>query len=48
MGKTAESLKEFAKVQELRKKADQADEDMVRKMSSSPPALSTPEAERAN
>jgi tetratricopeptide (TPR) repeat protein len=48
MGKTAESQKEFAKVRELREKADRADEDMVRKMSSSPPSLSSPQAERPN
>ncbi len=42
MGKTVESQKEFAKVRELKKKADQKDEDMVRKMSSSPPALNSP------
>jgi tetratricopeptide (TPR) repeat protein len=42
MGKAAESQKEFAKVRELKEKADQKDEDLVRKMSSSPPALNSP------
>lgn len=42
MGKVAESQKEFAKVRELKAKADQKDEDMVRKMSASPPALNSP------
>jgi Flp pilus assembly protein TadD len=45
MGKTTESKAEFAKVRELREKADKADEDLVRKMSSSPPALNSPEGQ---
>jgi len=48
MGKTAESQKEFAKVRELKEKADQKDEDMVRKMSASPPALDSPQTEGPN
>ena len=48
MGKTAESQKEFAKVRELREKADKAQEDMVRKMSPAPPALNSPEAQQPN
>jgi tetratricopeptide (TPR) repeat protein len=41
MGRTEESQKEFAKVRELKEKADQRDEDLVRKMSPSPPALNS-------
>jgi tetratricopeptide (TPR) repeat protein len=43
MGKTEESQKEFATVRELKEKKDRHDEDMVRKMSSSPPPLGAPQ-----
>ena len=48
MGKAVESQKEFAKVRELREKADKASEDLVRKMSSAPPALNSPETQQPN
>jgi tetratricopeptide (TPR) repeat protein len=44
MGKDAESRKEFARVRELREKAD---EDMVRKMASVPPPLNSSATEPA-
>jgi tetratricopeptide (TPR) repeat protein len=43
MGKAEESEKEFATVRELKEKKDRQDEDMVRKMSSSPPELGAPQ-----
>jgi Flp pilus assembly protein TadD len=43
MGKKMESQKEFDTVRELKEKKDRRDEDMVRKMSSSPPALGAPQ-----
>ena len=43
MGKTEESEKEFATVRELKEKKDRQDEDLVRKMSSAPPALGAPQ-----
>ena len=43
MGKAEDSQKEFATVRELKEKKDRQDEDMVRKMSSSPPALGAPQ-----
>ena len=39
VGNTAESQKEFAKVRELRKQAEKAEEDLARKLSPFPPSL---------
>jgi len=43
MGKAEASQKEFATVRELKEKKDRQDEDLVRKMSSAPPALGSPQ-----